>query len=199
MTTIPYVVTRNHGDERQTDIYSAMLEERAIFINGVIDDDTSSAVTAELLFLEASAPDSPISLYINSPGGSVTAGLAIYDTMRHVRCKVHTLCVGQACSMAAVLLAAGDERSILPSSRVMIHQPSGGAEGRQSDIMVVAKEITRIREKLSRIIALHTGQTLEKVEEDIEKDNYMEAEEALAYGIVDEIITPEQKNFIQEA
>lgn len=199
MTTIPYVVTRNHGDERQTDIYSAMLEERAIFINGVIDDDTSSAVTAELLFLEASAPDSPISLYINSPGGSVTAGLAIYDTMRHVRCKVHTLCVGQACSMAAVLLSAGDERSILPSSRVMIHQPSGGAEGRQSDIMVAAKEITRIREKLSRIIALHTGQTLEKVEEDMEKDNYMEAEEALAYGIVDEIITPEPKNFIQEA
>lgn len=199
MTTIPYVVTRNHGNERQTDIYSAMLNERAVFINGEINDDMASSVVAELLFLEAAAPDKPISLYINSPGGSVTAGLAIYDTMRHVRCKVHTLCVGQACSMAAVLLAAGDERSILPSSRVMIHQPSGGAEGRQSDIVIVAKEITRIREKLSKIISLHTGQPLEKVEVDIEKDNFMEAEEALAYGLADEIIKPEPKNYKGEA
>lgn len=199
MTTIPYVVTRNHGNERQTDIYSAMLNERAVFINGEINDDMASSVVAELLFLEAAAPDKPISLYINSPGGSVTAGLAIYDTMRHVRCKAHTLCVGQACSMAAVLLAAGDERSILPSSRVMIHQPSGGAEGRQSDIVIVAKEITRIREKLSKIISLHTGQPLEKVEVDIEKDNFMEAEEALAYGLADEIIKPEPKNYKEEA
>ena len=199
MTTIPYVVTRNHGNERQTDIYSAMLNERAVFINGEINDDMASTVVAYLLFLEASAPEKPISLYINSPGGSVTAGLAIYDTMRHVRCKVHTLCVGQACSMAAVLLAAGDERSILPSSRVMIHQPSTGAEGRQSDIVIVAKEITRIRVKLSRIISLHTGQPLEKVEEDIEKDNFMEAEEALAYGIADEIVKPEPKNYKKEA
>ena len=199
MTTIPYVVTRNHGNERQTDIYSAMLNERAVFINGEINDDMASSVVAELLFLEAAAPEKPISLYINSPGGSVTAGLAIYDTMRHVRCKVHTLCVGQACSMAAVLLAAGDERSILPSSRVMIHQPSTGAEGRQSDIVIVAKEITRIRVKLSRIISLHTGQPLEKVEEDIEKDNFMEAEEALAYGIADEIVKPEPKNYKKEA
>lgn len=199
MTTIPYVVTRNHGNERQTDIYSAMLDERAVFINGEINDDMASSVVAELLFLEAAAPDKPISLYINSPGGSVTAGLAIYDTMRHVRCKVHTLCVGQACSMAAVLLAAGDDRSILPSSRVMIHQPSGGAEGRQSDIVIVAKEITRIREKLSKIISLHTGQPLEKVEVDIEKDNFMEAEEALAYGLADEIIKPEPKNYKGEA
>ena len=176
-----------------------MLNERAVFINGEINDDMASSVVAELLFLEASAPEKPISLYINSPGGSVTAGLAIYDTMRHVRCKVHTLCVGQACSMAAVLLAAGDERSILPSSRVMIHQPSGGAEGRQSDIVIVAKEITRIREKLSKIISLHTGQPLEKVEVDIEKDNFMEAEEALAYGLADEIIKPEPKNYKEEA
>ena len=199
MTTIPYVVTRNHGNERQTDIYSAMLNERAVFINGEINDDMASSVVAELLFLEAAAPEKPISLYINSPGGSVTAGLAIYDTMRHVKCKVHTLCVGQACSMAAVLLAAGDERSILPSSRVMIHQPSGGAEGRQSDIVIVAKEITRIREKLSKIISLHTGQPLEKVEVDIEKDNFMEAEDALAYGLADEIIKPEPKNYKGEA
>lgn len=193
MTTIPYVVTRRHGDERQTDIYSAMLDERAVFINGEINDDMASAVVAELLFLEASSPDKPISLYINSPGGSVTAGLAIYDTMRHVRCRVHTLCVGQACSMAAVLLAAGDDRSLLPSARVMIHQPSGGAEGKQTDIMITAREITRIRTKLSSILARHTGQTPGKVEADIERDCFMEAEEAVAYGLADEIINPEPK------
>ena len=189
MTTIPYVVTRRHGDERQTDIYSAMLNERAVFINGEINDDMASAVVAELLFLE----DKPVSLYINSPGGSVTAGLAIYDTMRHIRCRVHTLCVGQACSMAAVLLAAGDDRSLLPSARVMIHQPSGGAEGKQTDIMITAREITRIRAKLSAILAKHTGQSLAKVEEDIERDYFMEAEEALAYGLADTIVFPDPK------
>ena len=199
MTTIPYVVTRNHGNERQTDIYSAMLNERAVFINGEINDDMASSVVAELLFLEASAPEKPISLYINSPGGSVTAGLAIYDSMRRVRCKVDTLWGGQAGAMAAVRLAAVDARSSLPSSRVMIRQPSGGAEGRQSDIVIVAKEITRRREKLSKIISLHTGQPLEKVEVDIEKDNFMEAEEALAYGIADEIVKPEPKNYKKEA
>lgn len=193
MKTIPYVVSKTNRNTREVDIYSAMLDERAVFINGEINDDMASSVVAELLFLEAASPEKPISLYINSPGGSVTAGLAIYDTMRHVRCKVHTLCIGQACSMAAILLAAGDERSILPSSRVMIHQPSGGAEGRQTDIVIIAKEITRIRTKLSKIIALHTGQPLEKVEEDIEKDNFMEAEEALEYGLADEIVKPEPK------
>ena len=193
MTTIPYVVTRRHGDERQTDIYSAMLNERAVFINGEINDDMASAVVAELLFLEAECPDKPVSLYINSPGGSVTAGLAIYDTMRHIRCRVHTLCVGQACSMAAILLAAGDERSLLPSARVMIHQPSGGAEGKQTDIMITAREITRIRAKLSAILAKHTGQSLAKVEEDIERDYFMEAEEALAYGLADTIVFPDPK------
>lgn len=193
MTTIPYVITRRHGDERQTDIYSAMLDERAVFINGEINDDMASAVVAELLFLEAAAPDKPISLYINSPGGAVTAGLAIYDTMRHVRCRVHTLCVGQACSMAAVLLAAGDDRSVLPSARVMIHQPSGGAEGKQTDIMITAREITRIRAKLSAILAKHTGQPVEKVEQDIERDYFMEADEAVAYGLADEIVNPEPK------
>ena len=193
MKTIPYVVSKTNRNTREVDIYSAMLDERAVFINGEINDDMASSVVAELLFLEAASPEKPISLYINSPGGSVTAGLAIYDTMRHVRCKVHTLCIGQACSMAAILLAAGDERSIRPSSRVMIHQPSGGAEGRQTDIVIIAKEITRIRTKLSKIIALHTGQPLEKVEEDIEKDNFMEAEEALEYGLADEIVKPEPK------
>lgn len=193
MTTIPYVVTRRHGDERQTDIYSAMLNERAVFINGEINDDMASAVVAELLFLEAENPDKPVSLYINSPGGVVTAGLAIYDTMRHIRCRVHTLCVGQACSMAAVLLAAGDDRSLLPSARVMIHQPSGGAEGKQTDIVITAREITRIRAKLSAILAKHTGQPLSKVEEDIERDYFMEAEEALAYGLADTIVFPDPK------
>ena len=193
MTTIPYVITRRHGDERQTDIYSAMLDERAVFINGEINDEMASAVVAELLFLEAAAPDKPISVYINSPGGAVTAGLAIYDTMRHVRCRVHTLCVGQACSMAAVLLAAGDDRSVLPSARIMIHQPSGGAEGKQTDIMITAREITRIRAKLSAILAKHTGQPVEKVEQDIERDYFMEAEEAVAYGLADEIVNSEPK------
>ena len=193
MTTIPYVVTRRHGDERQTDIYSAMLNERAVFINGEINDDMASAVVAELLFLEAESPEKPVSLYINSPGGVVTAGLAIYDTMRHIRCRVHTLCVGQACSMAAVLLAAGDDRSLLPSARVMIHQPSGGVEGKQTDIMITAREISRIRAKLSSILAKHTGQPLSKVEEDIERDYFMEAEEALAYGLADAIIFPDPK------
>ena len=198
MTTIPYVITRRHGDERQTDIYSAMLDERAVFINGEINDEMASAVVAELLFLEAAAPDKPISLYINSPGGAVTAGLAIYDTMRHVRCRVHTLCVGQACSMAAVLLAAGDDRSVLPSARIMIHQPSGGAEGKQTDIMITAREITRIRAKLSAILAKHTGQPVEKVEQDIERDYFMEAEEAVAYGLADEIVNPEPKSIVKE-
>lgn len=198
MTTIPYVITRRHGDERQTDIYSAMLDERAVFINGEINDEMASAVVAELLFLEAAAPDKPISLYINSPGGAVTAGLAIYDTMRHVRCRVHTLCVGQACSMAAVLLAAGDDRSVLPSARIMIHQPSGGAEGKQTDIMITAREITRIRAKLSAILAKHTGQPVEKVEQDIERDYFMEAEEAVAYGLADEIVNPEPKSITKE-
>ena len=191
MTTIPYVITRRHGDERQTDIYSAMLDERAVFINGEINDEMASAVVAELLFLEAAAPDKPISLYINSPGGAVTAGLAIYDTMRHVRCRVHTLCVGQACSMAAVLLAAGDDRSVLPSARIMIHQPSGGAEGKQTDIMITAREITRIRAKLSAILAKHTGQP-------VERDYFMEAEEAVAYGLADEIVNPEPKSITKE-
>lgn len=198
MTTIPYVITRRHGDERQTDIYSAMLDERAVFINGEINDEMASAVVAELLFLEAAAPDKPISVYINSPGGAVTAGLAIYDTMRHVRCRVHTLCVGQACSMAAVLLAAGDDRSVLPSARIMIHQPSGGAEGKQTDIMITAREITRIRAKLSAILAKHTGQPVEKVEQDIERDYFMEAEEAVAYGLADEIVNPEPKSIAKE-
>ncbi len=190
MKYVPYVIDRRDGNERQTDIYSALLDERTVFVTGEVNDDMADSVVAQLLFLEAMNPNKDIIMYINSPGGSVTAGLAIYDTMRHVRCKVHTLCIGQACSMAAVLLSAGDIRSLLPSSRVMIHQPSGGAEGKETDIVITAREITRIRSQLSGILAKHTGKSIEKIEEDIEKDRFMTADEALAYGIADDITYP---------
>lgn len=190
MKYVPYVVDRRNGNERQTDIYSAMLDERTVFLSGEVDDDMADSVIAQLLFLEAMNPNKDIIMYINSPGGSVTAGLAIYDTMRHVRCKVHTLCVGQACSMAAVLLAAGDDRSLLPSARVMIHQPSGGAQGKETDIVITAREITRIRSQLASILSLHTGKPVEQIEEDIEKDRFMSPEEAIAYGLADDITNP---------
>ncbi len=190
MKYVPYVVDRRNGNERQTDIYSAMLDERTIFLSGEVDDDMADSVVAQLLFLEAMNPNKDIIMYINSPGGSVTAGLAIYDTMRHVRCKVHTLCVGQACSMAAVLLSAGDVRSVLPSARVMIHQPSGGAQGKETDIVITAREITRIRSLLANILSLHTGKDVATIEDDIEKDRFMSPEEAIAYGLADDITTP---------
>lgn len=190
MKYVPYVVDRRNGNERQTDIYSAMLDERTIFLSGEVDDDMADSVVAQLLFLEAMNPNKDIIMYINSPGGSVTAGLAIYDTMRHVRCKVHTLCVGQACSMAAVLLSAGDERSVLPSARVMIHQPSGGAQGKETDIVITAREITRIRSLLANILSLHTGKDVATIEDDIEKDRFMSPEEAIAYGLADDITNP---------
>ena len=190
MKYVPYVIDRRNGNERQTDIYSAMLDERTVFVTGEVNDDMADSVVAQLLFLEAMDSEKDIIMYINSPGGSVTAGLAIYDTMRHVRCKVHTLCIGQACSMAAVLLSAGDKRSLLPSARVMIHQPSGGAEGKATDIVITAREITRIRTQLSSILSLHTGKPLATVEEDVEKDRFMSAEEALAYGLADDITNP---------
>lgn len=196
MKYIPYVINRKNGDERQTDIYSALLDERAIFITGEITDDVADSVIAQLLFLEASDKKKEIVLYINSPGGSVTAGLAIYDTMRHVHPVVHTLCVGQACSMAAVLLSAGDKRSLLPSCRVMIHQPSGGAEGKESDIVISAKEITRIRTLISSILAKHTGKSKENIEDDIERDRFMTAEQAIEYGIADDIIQPTKETSV---
>lgn len=189
MKYVPYVINRKNGEERQTDIYSALLDERTIFVSGEINDDLADSVIAQLLFLEAADPKKDIIMYINSPGGSVTAGLAIYDTMRHVRTKVHTLCVGQACSMAAVLLASGDKRSLLPSSRVMIHQPSGGAEGKETDIVISAREITRMRSMLSNILSKHTGKSVKTIENDIERDRFMSAEEALKYGIADDILS----------
>ena len=192
MTTIPYVITRRHGDERQTDIYSAMLDERAVFINGEINDEMASAVVAELLFLEAAAPDKPISLYINSPGGAVTAGLAIYDTMQHIRPNVATICVGDSISMAAILLAAGTKgkRYALPHSRIMLHQPSGAVTGQSTDIQVHAKELVRTREMLTKIIAEHSGRSIEEVREKTERDFFLTAEEALEFGVIDEIFKP---------
>ena len=193
MITNPTVLNRSKNGDIHTDIFSAMLDSRSIILTGTINDDMATSIMSQLLYLEANAPDQPITMIINSPGGEVTAGLAIYDTMRHVRCKVHTLCIGQACSMAAVLLSAGDERSILPSSRVMIHQPSGGVQGKESDITITAREITKIREMLVAILAEQTGKEKKTVTRDLEKDFWMSASEAVAYGICDEVIAPQPK------
>ena len=176
-----------------TDIFSAMLDSRSIILTGTINDDMAASIMSQLLYLEANSPERPITMIINSPGGEVNAGLAIYDTMRHVRCEVHTLCIGQACSMAAVLLSAGDERNILPSSRVMIHQPSGGVQGKESDITITAREITRIREMLVAILAEQTGKDRDTVSMNLEKDYWMSSEEAVAYGICDKVLRPQAK------
>lgn len=189
---IPTVITKTDKGERAYDIFSCLLSERIILLTGEIDDNTAETVVAQLLFLEAEDPEKQISLYINSPGGSVTAGLAIYDTMRLVRSPVQTICIGQACSMGAVLLAGGDKRIALEHSRIMIHQPSGGFQGKTTDILITAKEIEKARITLSEILARHTGKTVEKVEEDIENDRFMSAQEALEYGIVDSVLTEDQ-------
>lgn len=189
---IPTVITKTDKGERAYDIFSCLLSERIILLTGEIDDNTAETVVAQLLFLEAEDPEKQISLYINSPGGSVTAGLAIYDTMRLVRSPVQTICIGQACSMGAVLLAGGDKRIALEHSRIMIHQPSGGFQGKTTDILITAKEIEKARITLSEILARHTGKTVGKVEEDIENDRFMSAQEALEYGIVDSVLTEDQ-------
>lgn len=189
---IPTVITKTDKGERAYDIFSCLLSERIILLTGEIDDNTAETVVAQLLFLEAEDPEKQISLYINSPGGSVTAGLAIYDTMRLVRSPVQTICIGQACSMGAVLLAGGDKRIALEHSRIMIHQPSGGFQGKTTDILITAKEIEKARITLSEILARHTGKTVDKVEEDIENDRFMSAQEALEYGIVDSVLTEDQ-------
>ncbi len=186
---IPTVITKTDKGERAYDIFSCLLSERIILLTGEIDDTTAETVVSQLLFLEAEAPEKQISLYINSPGGSVTAGLAIYDTMRLVRSPVQTICIGQACSMGAVLLAGGDKRIALEHSRIMIHQPSGGFQGKTTDILITAREIEKARITLSEILARHTGKTVGKVEEDIENDRFMSAHEALEYGIVDSVLT----------
>ena len=193
MITNPTVLNHSMNGDVHTDIFSAMLDSRSIILTGTINDDMAASIMSQLLYLEAISPDKPITMIINSPGGEVNAGLAIYDTMRHVRCVIHTLCIGQACSMAAVLLSAGDERSILPSSRVMIHQPSGGVQGKESDITITAREITRIREMLVDILAVQTGKDEETVSRNLEKDYWMSAEEAVAYGICDKVLQPQPK------
>ena len=187
---MPYVVEQTHRGERSYDIYSRLLKDRIIFLGTPIDDDVANVVTAQMLFLESEDPEKDINIYINSPGGSVTAGLAIYDTMQYVKPQVSTLCMGQAASMGAVLLAAGakGKRLSLPHARIMIHQPSGGFGGQASDIEIHAKEIIRLKAKLNEIMQKHTGQSLERIEKDSDRDFFMGGVEAKEYGIVDEVV-----------
>ncbi|MCX7834950.1 MAG: ATP-dependent Clp endopeptidase proteolytic subunit ClpP [bacterium] len=194
----PIVIEQSGRGERAYDIFSRLLKERIVFLGTPIDDQVASLIIAQLLFLEAEDPEKEIALYINSPGGLVTAGMAIYDTMQYIRAPVSTICTGMAASMAALILAAGEKgkRYALPNSRVMIHQPSGGARGQASDILIEADEIRRIKEQLNAILSKHTGQPIEKIALDTDRNNYMSPEEALNYGIIDEIIT---KQVIQKA
>ena len=187
---IPMVVEQSGRGERSYDIYSRLLKERVIFLVGPVNDMTANLVVAQLLFLEAENPDKDISLYINSPGGSVTAGMSIYDTMQFIKPDVSTLCIGQAASMGAFLLAAGanGKRFSLPNSRVMIHQPSGGFQGQSSDIEIHAKEILYLRGKLNSILAHHTGKTDKEIDRDTERDNFMSAEQSVTYGMIDKVI-----------
>jgi ATP-dependent Clp protease protease subunit len=187
---IPMVVEQSGRGERAYDIYSRLLKERVIFLVGPVDDMTANLVVAQLLFLEAENPDKDISLYINSPGGSVTAGMAIYDTMQFIKPDVSTLCIGQAASMGALLLTAGakNKRFCLPNSRVMIHQPLGGFQGQASDIEIHAKEILYLKDKLNRILSQHTGQDIKTISKDTDRDNFMSSEDAVKYGLVDKVI-----------
>ncbi len=189
-TLVPMVVEQTARGERSYDIYSRLLKERVIFLVGQVEDHMANLVVAQLLFLEAENPDKDIHLYINSPGGSVSAGLSIYDTMQFIKPEVSTMCIGQACSMGAFLLAAGakDKRFCLPNSRVMIHQPSGGAQGQASDIHIQAQEILTIRSRLNELMAKHTGRDVEEIERDTERDNFMSAAESQEYGLIDKVI-----------
>lgn len=191
MSYVPMVVERSNTGERAYDIYSRLLKDRIIFLGGPIDDAVANTVVAQLLFLESEDPDKDIHLYINSPGGVVTAGLAIYDTMQYIKPDVSTICIGQAASMGALLLTAGakGKRYVLPNARIMIHQPLGGAQGQSTDIQIQAREIQRIREVINDILVESTGKDRETVVQDTERDNFMTAEEAKAYGLVDEVIT----------
>jgi ATP-dependent Clp protease, protease subunit len=191
MNLVPMVVETTGRGERAYDIYSRLLKERIVFLSSDVNDVSASLITAQLLFLESEDPDKDIYLYLNSPGGSVTAGLAIYDTMQYIRPPVSTLCIGQAASMGAILLAAGatGKRYALPHARIMIHQPMGGVQGQASDIAIQAKEILRIREELNAILARHSGQTLEVIERETDRDRFMTGEEAKVFGIVDHVIT----------
>ncbi|AEX21339.1 MULTISPECIES: ATP-dependent Clp endopeptidase proteolytic subunit ClpP [Vibrio] len=187
---VPMVVEQTSRGERSYDIYSRLLKERVIFLTGQVEDHMANLVVAQLLFLESENPDKDIFLYINSPGGSVTAGMSIYDTMQFIKPNVSTVCMGQACSMGAFLLAGGapGKRYVLPNSRVMIHQPLGGFQGQASDIQIHAQEILTIKQKLNKLLAEHTGQPLEVIERDTDRDNFMSAEQAVEYGIVDAVL-----------
>ena len=187
---VPMVIEQTSRGERSFDIYSRLLKERVIFIVGAIEDHMANLIVAQLLFLESENPDKDVHLYINSPGGSVTAGLSIYDTMRFIKPDVSTMCIGQAASMGAFLLSGGTKgkRYILPNARTMIHQPSGGAQGQATDIEIQAKEILFLRERLNSLLADHTGQTMEVIERDTERDRFMSAEQSVDYGLVDEVI-----------
>ncbi len=188
---VPMVVEQSSRGERSYDIYSRLLKERIIFLTGQVEDHMANLVVAQLLFLESENPDKEIFLYINSPGGSVTAGMSIYDTMQYIKPEVSTVCMGQACSMGSFLLAGGapGKRYALPNSRVMIHQPLGGFQGQASDIQIHAQEILTIKKKLNTLLAEHTGQPLEVIERDTDRDNFMSAEQAVEYGIVDSVLT----------
>ena len=190
MSLIPIVIERDGRGERAYDIYSRLLKDRIIFLGTAIDDDVANLVIAQMLFLESEDPDKDVHLYINSPGGIVTSGLAIYDTMQYIRPKISTICMGQAASIAALLLAAGDpgKRYALPHSRILIHQPMGGFQGQATDVEIQAKEILRLREELNRILSKHTSQTLEKIQVDTERDFYMAGSQAKEYGIIDEVV-----------
>jgi len=187
---VPIVVEQTARGERSYDIYSRLLKERVIFLVGQVEDHMANLVVAQLLFLESENPDKDIHLYINSPGGSVTAGMSIYDTMQFIKPNVSTMCIGQAASMGALLLAGGEKgkRFALPHSRMMIHQPSGGAQGQASDIHIQAQEILNVRERLNKVLAFHTGQDIEIIARDTDRDNFMNAEEAVTYGLVDSVL-----------
>ena len=199
MALVPYVIEQtSRGGERSYDIYSRLLKERIIFLADEVNDQTASLVVAQLLFLESEDPNKDIQLYINSPGGSVTAGMAIYDTMNYIKCDVSTICIGMAASMGAFLLSSGakGKRLARPNAEEMIHQPSGGAKGQATEIQIVAENILKTKKKLNEILAANTGQSVEKIAEDTERDNFMSAEEAKAYGLIDEIV--ESRNAAKE-
>ena len=192
MGLIPMVIEQTNKGERSYDIYSRLLKDRIIFLGGEVTDDEANLIVAQMLFLEADDPDKDISLYINSPDGSITAGMAIYDTMQYIRCDVSTICIGMAASMGAFLLAAGakGKRRALPNGEILIHQPLGGARGQATEVAIHAEQLIKTREKMNKILAERTGQTVEQIALDTERDHYMTAEEALKYGLIDEIIPP---------
>ena len=196
MSLVPYVIEQTSRGERSYDIYSRLLKDRIIFLGEEVNDASASIVVAQLLFLEAEDPDKDIHLYINSPGGSVTAGMAIYDTMQYIKCDVSTICIGMAASMGAFLLAGGakGKRLALPNAVIMIHQPSGGSQGQATEIEIAAKHILKTKEKLNKILAENTGKDLEQVTADTERDNWLSAEEAVAYGLIDKIVTNREKD-----